>query len=615
MLPILLTVIASVATAPAVADAASQDPAIRVWLNKGDYIERTEKVRAYVRTGVDGYVVILHAEPSGRVRVLFPLDPDDDAWVRAGRDYEVRSRGDQEAFRIYDGTGPGVVVAAVSRDPFRFDGLALNRHWDYRSAAFGVGNDPEADLLALVQQMSGGAWFDYDVTRYQIREYGADYYVADGGDGTVHLSFYGPAYAGHYWTGGVGFSIGFGVGWWDPWYWYDPWYSGPCCGYGWYSPWYGYGYYPWYGYGYSPWRGYAYYPAYPYYPGYGYPPGYYAPVGPNYPSHYYAAGSYATGYYASQSGAWGSYAFKSQNDRYGLNQNEVTARRRAPGTGGAYASTSTSASAGGRRTTAASSPASAGTPAGASVGRRTTAASSPASPATQPGTAAGRRTTAASSPASGGTARGTGSLEARRPAGTSSEPTTLPTINGRGRTPDTPAGVTRQGPAGSTADGRRGVVPSTATPPSGDVTRGRAPSEAGSQASSARRPASSAGIREIAPQRVGTVPSRSEVNRSGTRGPQGTVGSGSTTRSSTGSLERRTPSKSAAPSRAPSRSVSPPSSTPSTRSTPSRPAPSTRSAPSRSSGSRASPPARSSGGRSSPPSSGRATGSSGGRRR
>ena len=113
MLPVILTLLASTAAVPAVAEAPSQDPAVRVWLNKSGYVERTDKVRAYVRTGVDGYVTILHAEPSGRVRVLFPLDPDDDAWVRAGQDYEIRSRSDKEAFAVYDGSGLGVVLAAV----------------------------------------------------------------------------------------------------------------------------------------------------------------------------------------------------------------------------------------------------------------------------------------------------------------------------------------------------------------------------------------------------------------------------------------------------------------------------------------------------------------------
>lgn len=547
MLPVILTLLATTVAAPAV-EAPSQDPAIRVWLNKSGYVERADKVRAYVRTGVDGYVMILHAEPSGRVRVLFPLDPEDDGFVRAGRDYEIRSRSDKEAFAVYDGTGTGVVLAAVAHDPFRFDGLVLNRHWDYRAAEFGVGNDAEADLLALVQRMTGGGWFEYDVVRYDVGSYYAGDYV-DGESGEAyHLSLYGPGVAGHYWGGGVGFSIGFGVGWYDPWYypyygygWYSPWYWNSCCyGYG-----YPYAYYPYYGY---PYYGYPYYgyPSYGY-PGYGYP--YY---GGTYARHVYPAGGYG--------GAWGTYAFKSSDDRYGLNPQSVTARRRTTGTGAAYASSSSR------------------TP--ASTSRRTAAASTPVSSPTTPG-----------------------SLEARRrPTGATSA-TVLPTISGRGRTA-APQGTSATG-AASSADGRRTVGDARAPATTGDVTRrgleitppGRAvtPQDADRRAAgtAGSRSSNPNGLRQVEPRRIDDAPARSG---------QGTVGSGRTTNPSSGSLERRSPSRSATPprsatpSRSPSRTASPPRSAPSTRSAPSAP----RAAPSRGP-TRGSSPSRGS----SPPSGGR----------
>ena len=75
-----------------------------------------------MRTDYDGYLIVLHVDPEGRLRVLFPVDPDKDNFVRSGKKYEVRDRGDREAFEV-DATGRGSVYAAVSRDPFRFDGL------------------------------------------------------------------------------------------------------------------------------------------------------------------------------------------------------------------------------------------------------------------------------------------------------------------------------------------------------------------------------------------------------------------------------------------------------------------------------------------------------------
>jgi len=525
MLPVILTLLASTVAAPA-AEAPRQDPPIRVWLNKSGYVERTDKVRAYVRTGVDGYVMILHAEPSGRVRVLFPLDPEDDGFVRAGRDYEIRSRSDKEAFAVYDGTGTGVVLAAVSRDPFRFDGLVLNRHWDYRAAEFGVGNDAEADLLALVQRITGGGWFEYDVVRYDV----ASYFVAEGSGEAVHLSLYGPGVSGHYWAGGVGFSIGFGLGWYDPWYypyagWYSPWYWDACC-YGWYRGYPGpYAYYPYYGY---PYYGYPYY-GYPYY---------------RYP---YYGGTHARHVYpaSADGGAWGGYAFKSNEDRYGLNPQSVTARRRTTGTGAAYAS----------------------------------------SPSRNPASAT-RRTAAASTPVSSPSTPG--SLEARRRPAGAAPATVLPTVNGRGRVA-APTSATSN-PNG--ADGRRAVGDARPPVTTGDAARrgleitppGRTVTPQGADRRAVGPSGSNpTGLRQVEPRRIDDASARPA---------QGTVGSGRTTKPSSGSLERRSPSRTVSPPRSttPSRTASPPPRS-TTRSAPTQSAP--RAAPSRTP-TRSSPPARSS---------------------
>jgi hypothetical protein len=488
MLPIILaaTVLGSVAPAPP--EPPRQDPAIRVWLNKRGYVDRMDRVRAYVRTNVDGYVVILHAEPSGRVRVLFPLDPDDDAFVRAGRDYEIRSRGDREAFTVYDGGGPGVVLAAVSQDPLHFDALALNRHWDYRVAGFTVGDDPEADLLALVQQMTGGAWFDYDVARYEVA---TPYSIASGGDdATVHLSFYTTPYYGHYWSGGAGFTIGFG--WYDPWY--DPFYS-PCWDY-WYC-------------GYDAWWRYPYY-ASPYYPVAYYPVGYYAP-------RYFVPGSSRIRHVFP--GGWGGYAFKSYDDRFGLQPRSVEMRRRT------------------------------------TVANTNAATRSVVSPASS-----GRR---AASPASARPAQGTaGSLEARRRYGTAADGSTkLPSIFGRRPTAASGATTAPTRAGGAATSGRRTTTPATAPRNPGTVGR-TTPAGGGVRRTTGNQAGTPSGMRPVTPRTV------TPASPAGTRSPAGTVGSGRTVKPSSGTLERRTPTRgsSVPATRAPARSTRP-----ATRSVPSRP--------------------------------------------
>ena len=154
---------------------AIQEP-VRVELNH-DQFSAGEKARVYVRSAQDGYLVVLHADPAGRVRVLFPLDPGDDDFIRGASQFEVRGRNDRDAFQIEGTDGSGLVLAAVSPDPFTFTEFSVNDHWDF--GALGgpsslVRDDPLAKLVDIVQRMSGGdssGRFDYDQATYVVRSY------------------------------------------------------------------------------------------------------------------------------------------------------------------------------------------------------------------------------------------------------------------------------------------------------------------------------------------------------------------------------------------------------------------------------------------------------------
>src|SRR5207244_11310851 len=87
---------------------------------------------AGVNRAAAGYGVVLRADGGGRVRVLFPLDPTADDFVRGGNTLEVRGRGDREAFFIDEREGTGVVLAARSIAPFKFDEFVRGDHWAYR---------------------------------------------------------------------------------------------------------------------------------------------------------------------------------------------------------------------------------------------------------------------------------------------------------------------------------------------------------------------------------------------------------------------------------------------------------------------------------------------------
>jgi uncharacterized protein DUF4384 len=214
LLPLLMSV-------PARAAVPHDDPPIRLWINNDRRFLPGDRAKVEVRTRDDGYLLVFHVDPDGYLRVLFPLDPDRDNFVRGGKKYEIRGRGDRESFEVNNTTGKGTVYAAVSRDAFRFDGFVVGDHWDYRALAPSrLPSDPEQDLNELVHRMAQGD-FDYDLLNY---------YVADR---VAYRSNYSPYYGSSYhYRSPFTVSIGLFFGrpyrryYYDPYFYaYDPFYN------------------------------------------------------------------------------------------------------------------------------------------------------------------------------------------------------------------------------------------------------------------------------------------------------------------------------------------------------------------------------------------------------
>src|SRR5437773_2764010 len=234
VLALMVSLLASAPPDPASA-LRSDDPPIKVSLNQDNYFERGDRARVKVRTAEDGYVVVLRSDAQGRVPVLFPLDPSDDDFVRGGKTLEVRGRGDREAFYIDDGEGSGVVLAARSAAPFKFEEFVRGDHWDYRVLGARDGDDKEQALLDIVQRMVPDGHFDYDAVHYTVAAPGSYYsgynhYYSPFGWRLGFRYGYGWPYYGY----GFGYSSCF-----DPFF-YDPFF----CGATFYDPFF----YPRYGY-------------------------------------------------------------------------------------------------------------------------------------------------------------------------------------------------------------------------------------------------------------------------------------------------------------------------------------------------------------------------------
>ena len=211
ILPLTLILLAA-APHPARAAVRADQP-VKVWMDH-DRVEPGGWARASVRLDQDGYLLVLASDVAGRVRVLFPLDPGADAFLRAGRTVDLRGRGGRGSFLVGQTPGTGVILAASSSEPLRFDGFVRGDHWDYGALDSAAGNsrpagggNPDEVLLGLVQQMAGGNQLAYDAVTYTVE--------GDGG--------YGGRYIDDAYSGGYGHAYGY----WDPWYGYPSWYGYP----------------------------------------------------------------------------------------------------------------------------------------------------------------------------------------------------------------------------------------------------------------------------------------------------------------------------------------------------------------------------------------------------
>lgn len=225
----------------------TQDANVRIILNGGDFAPG-DRVRVQVEPSQDGYLIVFRVDGDGRIRVLFPIDPDLDAFVRGGKRYELRGRGERETFLADDREGNGLVYAALARQPLSFSQYAVNDHWDYDALRLRDNEiDPEVDLASIVRRMGDNGRFDYDVASYRVH----DTRVIVAGGGRSYDPYYDPYWSclSCGWGYGRGTSIGISLGSrYNRWYGYDnPWYRDPWF----YDPFAFDSYYGYYGYPYS----------------------------------------------------------------------------------------------------------------------------------------------------------------------------------------------------------------------------------------------------------------------------------------------------------------------------------------------------------------------------
>jgi hypothetical protein len=181
---------------------------VRTWL-PDTVLPVGAPARVYVQLDDSGYFALLHVEPSGRIRVLYPAHPTDADFVPGGATFVVEGISDSTTFRV-TAPGTGTLLAVRSWTPLHFEGLTDGDRWDYvRSLLLQpTAGNPFAALLDIADRMANGEAYTYDLAGYRTpgalavrrtttdsvcgscfpaHHQHADPRAADGGDATIAI--------------------------------------------------------------------------------------------------------------------------------------------------------------------------------------------------------------------------------------------------------------------------------------------------------------------------------------------------------------------------------------------------------------------------------------------
>lgn len=150
------------------AGGAPPHPRVSLWLEREGPYHRGERVRVFVAARESAYLAVLRTDTDGGIRMLFPREPWEDGYVRAGRPLELRERAAPESFEVDDAPGIGYVVAIASPAPLAYDRIAQGAFGEPGGPAGGrIRGDPYAAASALAERIAPGG-YDYDIVPYYV---------------------------------------------------------------------------------------------------------------------------------------------------------------------------------------------------------------------------------------------------------------------------------------------------------------------------------------------------------------------------------------------------------------------------------------------------------------
>jgi hypothetical protein len=151
----------------------SDYPHVELWITQRDIFARGDPMQVWFEVATDAHVTVLRIDTDGRIRVLYPLEPGADDFVRGGERYEILPPGrERAAFVVDDYPGTGYLFALASRDPLDYRAYLSDEQWDFKIVSHNerIHGDPYVALTDLVERVvpeNYTAW-TYDLVPYLV---------------------------------------------------------------------------------------------------------------------------------------------------------------------------------------------------------------------------------------------------------------------------------------------------------------------------------------------------------------------------------------------------------------------------------------------------------------
>lgn len=145
------------------------DGRVAIHLDPADPVPPGEPVRVRVELSEPSHLLLLRVDTEGRVRVIFPAQPWDDATFAAGAGLAPGRPDGGSAFIADDATGTGYLLAIASKSALDLEPMTAGSAWNLEAVGAGrMDGDPYEALSLIAARIAPAGAYDYDIAPYHV---------------------------------------------------------------------------------------------------------------------------------------------------------------------------------------------------------------------------------------------------------------------------------------------------------------------------------------------------------------------------------------------------------------------------------------------------------------